>query len=135
MKGWFLARDYRENVVDEQISKVIFRHSFFSDTNIYFRLCIVIKIKKSFKSSKNLLAFSNGLIQKRQKIKDYIVRSRFYQLERNVGCGGCWNGRCQVCKDIKVTDTFYSFTIKKSYKINHKLYKGLDLLLQLQNMW
>ena len=55
-----------------------------------------------------------------RKIKDYIVRSKLYPLERNVGCGGCGNGRCQICKNIKVTDTFNSFTTKKSYKINHK---------------
>ena len=47
-----------------------------------------------------------------RKIKDYIVRSKLYSLERNVGCGSC--------KNIKVTGTFESFTIKKSYKINHK---------------
>ena len=64
-----------------------------------------------------------------RKIKDYIVRSKLYPLERNVGGGGCGNGRCQVGKDIKVTDTFDSFTIKKSYKINHKLDKILDLPL------
>ena len=34
-----------------------------------------------------------------------------------------------VCKDIKVTDTFVSFTIKKSYKINLKLDKVLDIPL------
>ena len=48
-----------------------------------------------------------------RKIKDYIVRPKLYPLERNVGGGGCGNGRCQVCGDIKVTDTFESFTIKK----------------------
>ena len=31
-----------------------------------------------------------------------------------------WNGRCEVCKNIKVADTFDSFTTKKSYRINHK---------------
>ena len=56
-----------------------------------------------------------------RKIKDYIVRSNLYPLERNVGCVGCGNGRCQVCKIIKVTDTFDSYTTKKGYKINHKL--------------
>ena len=55
-----------------------------------------------------------------RKIKDYLVRSKLYPLERNVGCGGCGNGRCQVCKNIKVTDTFDSFTTKRSYKINHR---------------
>ena len=43
-----------------------------------------------------------------------------YPLDRNVGCEDCGNGRCQVCKNIKVTDTFDSFTSKKSYKINLK---------------
>ena len=43
-----------------------------------------------------------------------------YPLKRYVDCGGCGNGRCSVCKKIKVTDTVDSFTIKKSYKINLK---------------
>ena len=55
-----------------------------------------------------------------RKIKDYIVRSKLYPLERNVGCGGCGNGRYQVCKSIKVTATIGSFTTKKSYKNYHK---------------
>ena len=56
-----------------------------------------------------------------RKIKDYLVRSKLYPLQKNVGCAGCGNGRCQVCKNIKVTDTFDSFTTKKSNKINHRL--------------
>ena len=55
-----------------------------------------------------------------RKIKDYVAKSKLYPLERKVGCGGCGNSRCQVCKNIKVIDTFDSFTTKKSYKINHK---------------
>ena len=56
------------------------------------------------------------------KIKDYIVRSKLYPVERNgVGCRG-WGVRraggwgcssCQVCENIKVTDTFSSFTTKR----------------------
>ena len=58
-----------------------------------------------------------------RKIKDYIVRSKLYPLKRNVGCGGCEMsdyGTCQVCKNIRITDAFDSFTTKKSYKIKHK---------------
>ena len=55
-----------------------------------------------------------------RKIKDYIVRSKLYPLKRNAGCWGCVNGRCQVCKNVKVTDTFDNFTFQKSYKTNHK---------------
>ena len=55
-----------------------------------------------------------------RKIKVNIVTSKLYPVKRNIGCGGCGNGRCRVCKNIKITDTFDSFTTKKSYKINHK---------------
>ena len=51
-----------------------------------------------------------------RKIKDYIDRYKSYPLERNVGCG---NGRCQVCKNIKVSDAIDGFTTKKRCKINH----------------
>ena len=48
-----------------------------------------------------------------RKIKDYIVRSKLYPVERSaVGCRGCGRSRCQVCENIKVTDTFTSFTTK-----------------------
>ena len=70
------------------------------------------------------------------KIKDYIVRSKLYPLKRNLGCGDCGNGRCQVCKNIKVTDTFDSFTTKKVTKatINLTAIILLDLPLQLYKM-
>ena len=51
-------------------------------------------------------------------MKDYIVRSKLYPVERKVGCGGCGSPRCQVCKSINITVEFTSFTIKKTYKIN-----------------
>ena len=31
-----------------------------------------------------------------RKIKDYIVRSKWYPLKRNVGCAGCGNGGCHL---------------------------------------
>ena len=50
-----------------------------------------------------------------RKIKDYIVRSKLYPLERNVGCGGFGNRRSQVCNNMKVTDIFDSFTTKNVF--------------------
>ena len=61
------------------------------------------------------------LYRSARKIKDYIVRTKLYPLERNVGCAGCGNGICQVCKNIKVTDTFDSFTTKKATKLTINL--------------
>ena len=92
------------------------------------------KVKKLGKLIKDLLPFlySDEEVQKvfspppmvsyrsARKIKYYIVRSKLYPLERNVGCGGGGNGRYQVCKSIKVTATIGSFTTKKSYKNYHK---------------
>ena len=54
-----------------------------------------------------------------RKIKDYIVRSKLYSVERSGGCEGCGGPRCQVCENIKVTDSFTSFATKNAYKINH----------------
>ena len=138
MKVWFLARDYPENVVNEQINKVVFGKNQPSRKNSENAVPFVVtyhpKVKKLGKLIKDLLAFlySDEEVQKvfspppmvsyrsARKIKDYLVGTKLYPLERNVGCEGCGNGRCQVCKNTKVTDTFGSFTTKKSYKINHR---------------
>ena len=138
MKEWLLARDYPKNVVNEQTNKVVFGKSQPSRKNSENGVPIVVtyhpKFKKLGKLIKGLLPFlySNEEVQKvfspppmvsyrsTRKIKDYIVRSKLYPLGSKVGCGGCGNGRCQICRNIKVTDTFDSFTTTKSYKINQK---------------
>ena len=54
-----------------------------------------------------------------RKIKDYIVRSNLYPIERNIGSYRCGNLKCHVCTSKQVTDTFSSFITKSTYKINH----------------
>ena len=49
-----------------------------------------------------------------RKIKDDTVTSKLYPLERSLGCAGCGNSRCQVCRNLMATDTFDSFTTKKA---------------------
>ena len=105
MKEWFLARDYPKNVVNE-LGKLI--------KDLLSFLYSDQEVQKVF-SSPPMVSYRST-----RKIKDYIARSKLYPLERNVGCGGCGNGRCQFCKNIKVTDTFDSFTTKITYKTNHK---------------
>ena len=59
----------------------------------------------------------------KQMVKEQInrsVREIKYPFERNVGCVGSGNSRCQVCRDVKVTDIFDSFTTKKSDRTNYK---------------
>ena len=91
------------------------------------------KVKELGKLIRDLLPFlySDGEVQKvfspppivsyrsARKIKDYVVRSKLYPVERKVGCRECGSSRCQVCKRISITEEFTSFTTTKTYKINH----------------
>ena len=81
-----------------------------SENGIPFVVTYHPKVKKLGKLIKYLFPFlySDEEVQKvfssplmvsyrsARKIKDYIVRCKLYPLERNVDCGGCGNGRCQV---------------------------------------
>ena len=103
------------------------------------------KVRKLEKLIKDLLPFlcSDQEVQKVfqpppmvsyrsvRRIKDYIVTSKLYPLVRNIGCGGCRNGRCQVCKNIKITNIFNSSTTQKSYKINHRFDSNDKCLIHL----
>ena len=55
------------------------------------------------------------------KISSYLVRAKFYPIERTVGSYKCVSKRCEVCKQITDTDTFTSSVIRETYKINHRL--------------
>ena len=91
------------------------------------------KVKELWKLIRDLLPFlhSDGEVQKffspppivsyrsARKIKDYVVISKLYPVERKVGCQGCDSSRCQVCKSISITEEFTSFTTKITYEINH----------------
>ena len=91
------------------------------------------KVKELGKLIRDLLLFlySDGEVQKifspppivsyrsATKIKDCIVRSKLYLVERKVGCRRCGSSRCEVCKSINIIDEFTTFTTKKTYKINH----------------
>ena len=101
-------------MVNEQINKAVFgkkqpsRKN--SENGVSFLVTYHPNIKKRGKLIKDLLPFlySDEEVQKvfspppvvsyrsARKIKYYIVRSKLHPLERNVGCGGCGNGRCQI---------------------------------------
>ena len=137
MKKWFLARGYPEKVVNNQIDKVAFGKNppvkKSSQNGIPFVATYHPKVKPLGRLIKDLLPFlySDDEVEKvfspppiasyrsAKKIKDYIVRSKLYPVERSVGCRGCVGSRCQVCENIKVTDTCTSFITKNKYKINH----------------
>ena len=41
-----------------------------------------------------------------KNLKTFLVRSKVYPLERKVGSAKCNGKRCQMCLNIKETDTF-----------------------------
>ena len=130
MKGSFLARGYPEIVVNNQIDKVVLGRDQSGKKNLESSIPYHPKFKELGMLIKGLLPFlySDGEVQKVfspppivsyrsvRKIKDYIVRSKLYPVERKVGCRGCGSSRCQVCKGIIFTDEFTSFTTKKRIK-------------------
>ena len=54
-------------------------------------------------------------------LKNFLVRSKVYPLEKIVGSSKCCFKRYQVCLNVSETDTFESFLTKRQYKINHCL--------------
>ena len=55
-----------------------------------------------------------------RKLGSYLVRARFYPLERSIGSFKCNGKRCHVCLNVRETKTFSSTFTKKEYKIDHK---------------
>ena len=52
--------------------------------------------------------------QRAKKIKDYIVRSKLYAIEREVGSTRCGYVMCQVCTSIQVT--LLAFSVNRQIK-------------------
>ena len=137
MEKWFLARGYSEIVVNNQRDKVAFDRDQSVmknlESGIPFITTYLPKVKELGKLIRDLLLFlhSDGEVQKvispplivsyrsARKIKDFIVRSKLYLVEKKVRCRRCGSSRCEVCKSINIIDEFTSFTTKKTYKINH----------------
>ena len=103
--------------MNEQINKIVFGKSQPRVKNfengISFLVTYHSNVKKLGKLIKDLLSFlysnEEGLnvfslppivsYRRIRKMKDYIVRSKLYLPEGNLGCESCGNGRCQVCKN------------------------------------
>ena len=107
-----MARDYPQNVVSEQIDKVVFgkqpTHKDTSEQGETFVATYHPKLKSLGKLIKNLQLFlySDSKVQRvfspapivsyrsARKIKGYIVRSKLYPIERKVRSYRCGNSRC-----------------------------------------
>ena len=126
-----------QKVVSEQIDKIVFgkqpNHKDISEQGMPFVAAYHPKLKDLDKLIKNVqfFSYSDSEVQRDfsptpivshrsvRKIKDYIVRSKLYPIERKVGSYRCGNSRCQVCTSIQVTDTFSSF-VNHNFNCNRK---------------
>ena len=50
-----------------------------------------------------------------------LSRAKLYPIHRTVGSFKCTKKRCEVCKNVNITDSFTSLVTQNMYKINHKL--------------
>ena len=55
-----------------------------------------------------------------RKLSSYLIRAKFYPLERFVGSCKCYGKRCEVCANVTETSTFTSTATQNTYKINHQ---------------
>ena len=51
--------------------------------------------------------------------RNYLVWVKLYPLLRGKGSSCCGKSRCEICFNIKETNTFQRFVSRKVYKINH----------------
>ena len=72
------------------------------------------EVRKTFTPSP-MISFRSS-----RKISSYIVRAKWYPLERTVGSYKCGKKRCELCDVISETDIFPSTVTGESFKINHR---------------
>ena len=60
------------------------------------------------------------LFKSPRTLRDRLVRSKVYPLEREVGCSGCGHKSCKVCANMVDSRTFSSHITGTQYSINHK---------------
>ena len=117
LKNWFSKRDYPAKVIIEQVNRALR-----SEENVKERDGQHVKengVPLVLTYNPNFAPFVS--FRSARNLKSFLVRSKVYPLERKVGSTKCNGKRCQVCLNVRETDTFESFQTKQKYKINHHL--------------
>ena len=126
MKELFLAKGCPKIVVNNQKVKVVFGRDQSVEKTLERGIPFVNtynpKVKELGRLIRELLPFSyrDEEVQKAfspppRKIKDDIVRSKLYPVERKVGWQWYGNYRCHGCKSININEEYTNFTINKTY--------------------
>ena len=140
MRSWFLKRGYTEKLIENEMRKVKFcgqegrkkakgvkgtpfivtynpqlKHlGRIINQNIYF-LNMNEETKKVF-TPRPMVSFRSP-----RQISSYLVRAKFYPLERVVTSTKCGKKRCEVCVNVSETITFTSNVTGETHEANHKL--------------
>ena len=139
MKSWFLKRDYPEDMIDEETKKVKFSEkvskkskgskvvpfvaTYHPSLNCLSRI-IEDNLNTLCMSREAKAVFSRGLMvsfRKARKISSSLMKAKLYPLERFVDSGQCKKRRCDVCTNVRETDTFSSIVTGETCQINHEL--------------
>ena len=66
-----------------------------------------------------------------RKISSYLVRAKFYPVERSVGSFNCKRPHCQFCAYVNETENLTSAGTGETHKINHRFYSMEKCLIYL----
>ena len=113
MKSWFLKRGYPDNMTDEEMKKVEFSEKGSNSSKVSKGVPFVVIIKDNLKilytSHETKAVFSPGPMvsfRSTHRISRYLVRAKFFPLERCIGSRQCKKCRCEVCATVTKTYIF-----------------------------
>ena len=143
LRSWFGNRGYPKGIVDSQLRKVTERRrEDLLTRRVRRKSCgvpLVVTYNPRLSKLGNIIRKHLPILYSNTEAKtvfspapfvsfrsgysltNHLVRAKVYPLERKVGSHKCGRSRCQTCNNVQISDTFESFTDKKSYKINHYL--------------
>ena len=133
LKGWFLRRGYLQRIVEEQVDRA-FRLPLKHDTQqnkMENGIPLVVTYNSTFRNLSTTLRKNFNILYSDAEVrtvftpslfvayrstrnhKSFLVRSKFYRLERAVDSLKCGSKRCQVCSNVSKTDILNLFRQKK----------------------
>ena len=146
LAGWLKDRGYEESIVNEQIDRVrrLDRETLLAETDRGpnpgrgDRIPLVITYHPAFNSVGKAIRSLHSMLSNSEEhrevfpeppvtafrrcknLKDLLVRARLATNNNcdERGCTRCEKSRCQVCKSMSESDSFYSHATSKEYKIN-----------------
>ena len=136
-KRWFLRRGYPQQIVEEQMDRA-FRLPLKYDTQhikMVNGIPLVVTFNPAFRNLSTILRRNFDILYSDAEVrtvftpslfaayrstgnhKRFLVRSKFYPLERAVDSLKCGSKRCQVCSNVSKTDIFESLQTKKTIRL------------------